>query len=77
MCVYVCVCVCVCVKHYVPNYMLSLKHALAVIFKHQKWLSLQVEKKERKKKTIIKGPAKFQMGMCKTVGEVAHTRYPW
>ena len=56
------------VKHYAPKYMLSLKHALTVIIKHQKWLSSKVEesdltimqKPHAHLLTMTKGPAKFQ-----------------
>ena len=34
------------VKHYAPNYILFLKHALTVILKHQKWLSSKIEKSD-------------------------------
>ena len=75
------------IKHYGSNYMLSLKHALTVIFKHQKWLSSKVEWRDTIRLTIMPkphadlhytttGPVKFQIGRYKTAGGAAYTRHP-
>ena len=72
------------VKDYARNCMISFKHALILIFKHQTWLSSKVNSKNliddnvklhAHLQTMIKEPAKFQIDRYKTLGGVAHIRY--
>ena len=75
------------VKGHAPNNMLSLKHVLTIILKHQKWLSSNVKKRVTKIKLSImpkphahlqimsKRPAKFLVDWYKTVRGAAHTRF--